>query len=147
MERGLKGFVQGECRRAFNIFKMMFVFLHHKTFRFFFFLFFSFHLLKVVLAAVRIQGVALQFADPVLQADPSVVSVAVAQNGIALNYARLRANESIVHGQSVQEALKWREVVLVAAAQDGHALWAAPELLQDDREVKRETNEKWNLEH
>lgn len=100
-----------------------------------------------MLAAVRIQGEALQFADPVLQANPSVVSAAVAQNGIALNYARLRSSDFMVHGQSVQEALKWRDVVLVAAAQDGHALCAAPELLRDDREVNRETNEGWKLEH
>jgi hypothetical protein len=89
----------------------------------------------VVLAAVRLQGEALQFADPSLQATPSVVSVAVAQNGIALNHARLRAIDSVVHGQSAGDALKWRGTVLLAVAQDGHALWAAPELLQDDREV------------
>lgn len=72
---------------------------------------------------MRRQGEALQFACPSLRADPAVVAAAVAQNGVALSYADLDG------------AKDWKSVVQLAAAQDGHALWAAPEALRDDEEV------------
>ena len=77
---------------------------------------------EVVLAAVKQNGWAIQYASVQLKADREVVLAAVKQNGLALNYAsvELRAD---------------REVVLAAVEEDGWALKYASAELRADREV------------
>jgi tetratricopeptide (TPR) repeat protein len=95
----------------------------------------------VVLAAVALDGDALQYAAPALKADREVVLVAVAQSGPALMYASrsLKGDKSVVLAAVALDGLALRcastdlrgdeEVVLVAVAQNGKALPnAAPEL-------------------
>ena len=75
-----------------------------------------------MLAAVAVDGRALEHASEALKADKEVVLAAVAQWHGALQHA--------------SEALKAdREVVLAAVAQDGDALKHASEALKADREV------------
>ncbi len=75
-----------------------------------------------VLAAVKKDGLLLEFASAELQADRDVVLAAVAQNGWALMYASANLRDS-------------REVVLAAVAQNGFALQFASFELRADREV------------
>ena len=44
---------------------------------------------EAVLAAVKQNGMALEFADPALQKDKEIVLAAVTQNGMALEFAHL----------------------------------------------------------
>ena len=75
-----------------------------------------------VLAAVAQNGMALEYADAALKADKDVVLAAVAQRGGALKHAgpALKAD---------------KDVVLAAVAQDGNALYYAGPALQADKDV------------
>jgi len=77
---------------------------------------------KDVLAAVKQDGMALQYASETLKNDSEVVLAAVKQNGSALYYA-----SDILKKDS--------EVVLAAVAQNGSALYYASDILKKDREV------------
>ena len=74
------------------------------------------------LAAVKADGMALEYASPELRADREVVLAAVQQYGLVLTYAskELRAD---------------REVVLAAVRQDGRAIYSASPELRADREL------------
>ena len=100
------------------------------------------------LAAVKADGLALQYASPELQADREVALAAVQQRGWALECAseELRADREVALAAVRQDgwALRYaseelqadREVVLVAVQQDGRAaLMYASEELRADREV------------
>ena len=75
-----------------------------------------------VLAAVAQNGMALEYADAALKADKDVVLAAVAQRGGALKHAgpALKAD---------------KDVVLAAVAQDGNALDYADAALRADKDV------------
>ena len=75
-----------------------------------------------VLAAVKDDGRALQFADPSLMKDRELVLVAIKENGLALKYA----DESLK---------KDKEFVLAAVAKDFCALMFADESLFEDEEL------------
>ena len=107
----------------------------------------------VVLAAVRKDGGALQFASEALKADKDVVLAAVSNNGHAFDYATafvyaseaLKADKDVVLAAvnqsgwalySASEALKAdKDVVLAAVNQDGDALQYASEALKADKDV------------
>jgi len=76
----------------------------------------------IVLAAVRNNGLALQFASDQLQADPEIVLVALCQNVCAVEYA---------------EPQLWgiRTFVLAAVKQNGLMLLSAAEELRGDWEI------------
>lgn len=77
----------------------------------------------VVVAAVRQNGLALQYASETLRSSPAVVSVAVKENGLALQYAT--------------EALRnFRNLVMIAVRQNGLALQYASPGLQSDPEIR-----------
>lgn len=77
---------------------------------------------EVVLAAVANNGLALQFAAADVQADREIVLASVANDGYALLFAA--------------DALRMdREVVLAVVATDGGALQFAADALRADREV------------
>ena len=75
-----------------------------------------------LLAAVRRDGSALEFASLAIQNDREVVITAVEQNGYALQFASAALKND-------------REVVLAAVEQNGHALAFASDALKNDREV------------
>uniref|UniRef100_A0A7S1A3Y3 DUF4116 domain-containing protein n=1 Tax=Noctiluca scintillans TaxID=2966 RepID=A0A7S1A3Y3_NOCSC len=77
---------------------------------------------KLVLAAVRKNGVELERAPPNLQRDPEVVLAAVSNMGVALEFASAELQSD-------------RQVVLSAVAEDGDALWYAAPELRSDKEV------------
>ena len=94
-----------------------------------------------VMAAVKHNGFALDYADKSLQEDPEIVLVAVRQNGNALTYAdkSLQEDPDIVMAAVRQygQALKYadvslrdnHEIVLAAVSQSGYALiWASASL-------------------
>ena len=76
----------------------------------------------MVLAAVREDGRAIQYASEALRADREVVLAAVQQNDIAFAYASKDLRED-------------RETVLAAVREKGDALFAASDDLHADREV------------
>ena len=71
---------------------------------------------RLILAAVAINGYALQHAAPQLRADREVVLAAVAQNGRALEYAsaELRANREVVLAAQDSLAELRRRLLFVA---------------------------------
>jgi hypothetical protein len=102
---------------------------------------------RSVLAAVRENGNALQYASCWLKWDRELVLAAVRQNGNALQYASfwLRSDREVVreavgqNGNALQYASRWlrsdREVVFAAVRQNGNALQYADDRLRADREV------------
>ena len=101
---------------------------------------------EIVLAAVRRNGLALEFASPDLQGDPDVVRTAVRDRGMVLQHASpaLRADPETVLAASkdwhmwkhVEPALcADREFMLRALAKDGSALEYAAVELRADREL------------
>ena len=101
----------------------------------------------VVLAAVRSDGLALEFASARLRADREVVFAAVRRDGMALQFVNyiFRDDDELVSmavhqdGMSLQYGFRRfradRELVLAAVRRDGLALEFASEGLQADREV------------
>ena len=75
----------------------------------------------VVRAAVRENGLALQFAGELFQGDKEFVLDAVSQNGMALQYA----NDILKND---------KECVLKAVSQNGMALQYANDILKNDKE-------------
>ncbi|MBF8263253.1 MAG: Uncharacterized protein HW387_918 [Parachlamydiales bacterium] len=100
-----------------------------------------------ILAEVRRNGEALEFASKGLRNDPVIVLAAVQQSGWALQYASnaLRNNREIVLAavqqsgwelQYASNALRNnREIVLAAVRQDGWAGRYASDALRSDREI------------
>jgi hypothetical protein len=95
----------------------------------------------VVMAAVRRDGLQLQFASERLRDDYNIVLTAVKQNGLALEFAsgRLQNNRDIVLAAVKQNGLalefasvglrKNRDIVLEAVKQNGMAIrWASERL-------------------
>ncbi len=102
---------------------------------------------KQMIAAVRQNGQALQFANARLRNDRDVVLAAVSQNGFAHWFAsrELQADKEVVlaavsqngfaHRYASPELQADKEVVLAAVAQNGmYLFWVSPEL-QADKEV------------
>ena len=83
----------------------------------------------VVLAAVAQNGLALEFAAPQFQADRAVVLAAVAQNGNAIQFAAAALKAD-------------RGVVLAAIAQNGLALRHLPERRAPRRRERRRRQEE-----
>ena len=75
---------------------------------------------EVVLAAVRENGHALQYADPVLRADREIGLAAVQNDGEALELTHLNND---------------REIVFAAVRQIGRALQYASDYLREDRGI------------
>eukprot|EP00933_Yihiella_yeosuensis_P005013 TRINITY_DN109430_c0_g1_i1.p1 TRINITY_DN109430_c0_g1~~TRINITY_DN109430_c0_g1_i1.p1 ORF type:complete len:256 (+),score=57.23 TRINITY_DN109430_c0_g1_i1:152-919(+) len=102
---------------------------------------------EVILAAVRHNGRALEFASGGLQADAEVVLNALEEDSFACNYIaeELWATREVVLAavrrrgialrHAVAELLGDREVVLAAVARDGLALQYASANLRSDYEV------------
>lgn len=114
----------------------------------------------ILLAAIRTNGLALQYAAKPLQADFEIVLTAVQNEGNSLQYAdaTLKANPTIVRaaitqrGRSLEYASdtirNTPEIVLAAVTKDGRALkYASPELQDDETIVKAAvTNAGWTLQ-
>ena len=77
---------------------------------------------EVILAAVKKDGLALQYADEDLKKDEEIVLAAVKQNGLALQYAH-------------KDLRKNKKVVLAAVEQNGLALEYASERLKNDTKI------------
>jgi HEAT repeat protein len=102
---------------------------------------------QLVMEALEINGLLLQFVDNSLKNDPEVLLTAMEQNGLALEYAppEFKNNKEVVlvavrqNGQALKFAnasLKIdREVVLAAVEQDGLALQFADDELKADRKI------------
>ena len=101
---------------------------------------------KIVLLAVKQNGMALQYASKALQEDKEVVTAAVKQNGLALQYASrdLQQDKEVVIAAVKQngwvlrlakELQRDKEVVIAAVKQNGLALQYASRDLQHDKEV------------
>ena len=101
---------------------------------------------ELLLAAVRKDGRALQYASAELQADRGLVLAAVRKDGRALQYAsaELQADRELVlaavrNGRALKyasaELQADRELVLAAVRKNGRALKYASAELQADREV------------
>ncbi|CAM2757718.1 DUF4116 domain-containing protein [Legionella worsleiensis] len=101
------------------------------------------------LAAVRVNGTVLQFADEVIRSNKDVVIAAVKQNPTARDYATisLKNHEDVViafmehNGRALEHELESsrtnKNIVLAAVKQDAYAVhFAAPQLL-DDEEIIR----------
>jgi len=102
---------------------------------------------SVVLAAVKQEGLALEFADERLKSDRDIVLAAVTQNGEACHHAdsSLQSDRDVVLAAVSRcgEALAWaadslkrdRDVVLAAVANTGNALKYADRSFRSDRDV------------
>ena len=102
---------------------------------------------EVVLAAVKKEGDALEWASETLQADRDVVMAAVKQNGMALRDVsyKLRANRDVVLAAVKKNDVAMtyadvrlrsdRDFMLAAVTQHGIALYWASPTIQADREV------------
>ena len=102
---------------------------------------------RLVLKAVRLDGLLLEFAPQTWQNHQGVLLEAVRQNGSALQFASetLRSDREVVleavrqNGSALQFASEtlWsdRKVVLEAVRQNGFALQFASETLRSDRDV------------
>ncbi len=102
---------------------------------------------EVILAAVKQNGYALQYADEKLKADKKFILAAVKQNGKALEYTdeKLKADKKIVllvvkqNGRTLEyadEKLKAnKEVVLAAVKQDVSALDYVDDSLKNDPDI------------
>ncbi|WP_044881509.1 DUF4116 domain-containing protein [Neochlamydia sp. EPS4] len=77
---------------------------------------------EIMLAAVKQNGLALQFASRELKEDKEVVLAAVKQNGLALQFAS-------------QELKENKEVVLAAVKQNGLALQFVSEELKNGKDI------------
>ncbi len=101
----------------------------------------------IVLQLVKINGLALQFANPTLQKDPQIVAAAIKQNILALKYAGepIRQNRQwildfIKKSGSLprwinKKFLKDKALLLATVKIDGMALRYADNSLKKDREV------------
>ena len=100
----------------------------------------------LVLKAVSVIGNNLRFASNALRCDVDVVTAACAQNGMALNYARVDLNKKTPdtgHVQNVENAddqqksdlQSCKEVVMVALKQNVQAIEYVSYALQHDEEV------------
>lgn len=101
----------------------------------------------IVLAAVKSQGVAIQYADAQLQQDPEIALAAVTQNGKALRYLSLAYQDQseyvLVALQSYPSALqsassrlrKRRDIVLAAVRKNGAELRYAGIDARNAREI------------
>lgn len=100
---------------------------------------------KVVLAAVAIEGIALEYAQ--FKEDSEIVLAAVCQNGLALQYAcpKLKADKKIVLAAVTQDGIAFQfaskelnndhNIVLAAVSQHGEALYYASSELKMNREI------------
>jgi len=104
---------------------------------------------------VTFDGLALEYVDNLLKADPEVVKAAVTQNGLALQFSRFtkRLEISLIAVQQNGLALQWvstkfqeNQPVIVKAAvtQNGLALqYASPTLQRDGNIVQAAISQKW----
>ena len=102
---------------------------------------------EVILAAVKQNGYALQYADEKLKANKEVILAAVKQDGNTLQYAdkKLKANKEVVLAavkqsggalQYADEKLKAdKKFILAAVKENGYALEYADEKLKANKEV------------
>jgi ribosomal protein L24E len=102
---------------------------------------------KIVLAAVKQNGEALQHANEKFRADKEVILTAVKQAGQALQFAnkKLKADKKIVltavkqNGRALLDVNKKfradKKIVLIAVKQDGQALQFANKKLKADKKI------------
>ena len=102
---------------------------------------------EIVLAAVKQDGCALEFADDSLKKDKEIVIAAVKQDGLALQYADdifKKDKEVVLEGAKNRgEALEFaddsfkkdKEIVLEAVKASGYTLQYADDSLKKDKEI------------
>ena len=112
---------------------------------------------EIVLEAVKLEGIVIEFADDSLKQDKEIVLEAVKSNGGAIQFAddNLKNDKEVVleaiknDGYALEHLdqvfRKDREVVMLSVKNNGAALTLADDSLKKDREIVVEAIKQWGV--